>query len=164
MLPIRGTRACNPPETHQNHEHQRTPPQTQGEPGPQAGNCNQPGKHKWTTSGGTDSLLWEEEVIDNNCVLTLVSGTVPDHGGTDDATGVPWTGDTIDRVTVNDDVKLAPKGGRLLFSKLPSLTNADVTNLDTKNAEDLYAMFWTDPKLTEIDGLDHWDTSNVTNM
>ncbi|KFI44855.1 hypothetical protein GA0061078_0999 [Bifidobacterium bohemicum] len=56
---------------------------------PQLITCSQPGEHLWPETGGTDPLHWKEESVGNDCVLTLTTGTVPDYGGTDDATGVP---------------------------------------------------------------------------
>ncbi|WEV72746.1 BspA family leucine-rich repeat surface protein [Bifidobacterium sp. ESL0790] len=119
------------------------------------------GRHRWVS--GTNTLKWNEHTDGATCILTLESGIVPENpsnGPTN--TGVPWTNDNITKIEVNTGVKLSHTGGRALFGSLPNLTEADVTNLNTNDATDFWAMFWNDPVLAKIDGLDQWHTGQVT--
>lgn len=51
-----------------------------------------------------------------------------------------------------------------VFSELPNVVTIDVTNLDVSKVRSLGYMFSEDPKLTQIIGLDTWDTSNTVSM
>lgn len=51
-----------------------------------------------------------------------------------------------------------------VFSKLTNVKTIDVTNLDVSKAKVLSSFFKEDPKLTQIIGLDKWDTSNCETM
>ena len=51
-----------------------------------------------------------------------------------------------------------------LFSNMPNIESIDLTGWDTGNITDMSYMFFNDPKLTTIKGLEGFDTSNVTNM
>ncbi|WEV72846.1 BspA family leucine-rich repeat surface protein [Bifidobacterium sp. ESL0790] len=127
--------------------------------GPQDATCSQPGEHTWGT------LTWNEHVDGNDCVLELESGQVPDHTGTNADPGVPWAGhSSVTKVAVDNGVSLGPTGGRYLFTHLTNLKAADVGNLDTSQATDLFAMFWNDSLLEIVTSISNWDTSSVTNM
>ncbi|CCI84450.1 hypothetical protein FC52_GL000756 [Lactobacillus pasteurii DSM 23907 = CRBIP 24.76] len=51
-----------------------------------------------------------------------------------------------------------------LFSNMPNIESIDLTGWDTGNITDMSYMFFNDPKLTTIKGLEDFNTSNVTNM
>ena len=51
-----------------------------------------------------------------------------------------------------------------LFSNMPNIESIYLTGWDTRNITDMSYMFFNDPKLTTIKGLEGFDTSNVTNM
>lgn len=141
--------------------------------GPQIVACGDPGTHTgYGTYGGT--LVWNEHVDGDDCVLELVSGTIPDHGtGGNDWTNAPWYRNrySVTKVVVDDNpadpVTLAPNGSYGLFSGMSNLRSADVRNLDTHNATDLHWIFTGCVKLTELDVTPNgnkWNTGNVTNM
>ncbi|WEV64076.1 BspA family leucine-rich repeat surface protein [Bifidobacterium sp. ESL0732] len=126
---------------------------------PQDGTCTQPGEHPWET------LTWSETSISDGCRLTLISGSVPNHAGSDANTGVPWTSHNITSVYVNSGVKLSSgSSGLYLFGNIPNLTTVDVTHLDVTDAQNFCNMFWNDPNLIKIDGLNTWNMSNATNI
>ncbi|WEV72390.1 BspA family leucine-rich repeat surface protein [Bifidobacterium sp. ESL0790] len=131
--------------------------------------CTQPGTYTWETLTWSETLTGEGENAE--CVLSLDSGTVPDHAGTTVTTGIPWTDDSVTKVTVKEGVKLAPNtgetayaGGRMLFGRLPKVKTIDVTNLNGSGNTSMFGMFWEDPVLERIDGLKKLDTSKVTDM
>ncbi|WEV63712.1 BspA family leucine-rich repeat surface protein [Bifidobacterium sp. ESL0732] len=133
--------------------------------GSQDGTCTSPGEHRWPdTPGAVNPLTWKEETVGSDCVLTLESGIIPAHTGSDTDTTIPWTGHSVTKLKINAEVSLASTGGRYLFSMMPDLKTADVQGLNTTGSTDMFDMFWDCPNLTEIDGLENWDTSSVTDM
>ncbi|MCO6559211.1 MAG: BspA family leucine-rich repeat surface protein [Bifidobacterium sp.] len=128
--------------------------------------CTKAGRHHWTDN--THTLDWQEtpDSALSECTLTFTNGTVPDHQGSSAANDIPtpWVNDSIIDIEVKEDVNLAPTGGRLLFSTLPSLKTANLGNLYTVGNTDLFGIFWKDPSLTKITGLENWDTSAVKDM
>ena len=64
------------------------------------------------------------------------------------------------------DINLSPSitSFNNLFSNMPNIESIDLTGWDTGNITDMSYMFFNDPKLTTIKGLEGFDTSNVTNM
>ena len=64
------------------------------------------------------------------------------------------------------DINLSPSitSFNKLFSNMPNIESIDLTGWDTRNITDMSYMFFNDPKLTTIKGLEGFDTSNVTNM
>lgn len=51
-----------------------------------------------------------------------------------------------------------------LFSNMPNIESIDLTGWDTSHITDMSYMFFNDPKLKIIKGLEDFNTSNVTNM
>lgn len=54
--------------------------------------------------------------------------------------------------------------GNNVFSNLPNVITIDVTNLDVSTSQTFASLFYNDAKLTQIIGLDTWDTSACTTM
>ncbi|MDF7666011.1 BspA family leucine-rich repeat surface protein [Bifidobacterium sp. ESL0745] len=161
-----GTKPAKPAPANEPQPSKKHHVETRDSIGPQDGTCSAtPGDHKWPESGGTDPLHWNETVVGNDCVLTFTSGTVPYHADTSTSTAVPWDHDnSVTTVNVNNGVSVSERGGRYLFARMSKLKTANVANLDTSQTKDMFALFWQDPALTTINGLDQWNTSNVINM
>jgi hypothetical protein len=125
--------------------------------GPQIATCGDPGTHTgYGPYGG--SLVWNEHVDGEDCVLELISGTIPNHGtGPYDWMNAPWyqNSDSITKLVVDDNpddpVTLDTNSSYGLFCRMYNLRSADVRNLDTHNATSLLWMFTGCVKLTQLD-------------
>ncbi|MBB2955017.1 hypothetical protein FHX77_000397 [Bifidobacterium commune] len=117
--------------------------------------------------------MWNEHVDGDDCVLELVSGTIPNHGtGPYDWMNAPWyqNSDSITKLVVDDNpadpVTLDTNSSYGLFCRMSNLRSADVRNLDTHNATSLLWMFTGCVNLTQLDVTprdNKRNTSNVTN-
>lgn len=109
------------------------------------------------THSGTDGTAdWD---IDSNGKLTIHAGVLNYGQGN-------WSpyADSITSVYVEPGVApyseyFSAKESNGVFSNLPNVVTIDVTNLDVSEVRVLSSFFEEDRKLTQIIGLDKWDTS-----
>jgi surface protein len=143
--------------------------------GPQTASCNLPGRHTWEGPHGGGTLVWNEHVDGDDCVLELESGVVPSHDGTASNNArevVPWYGDSsVTKLVVDDNpadpVTLAARSGYALFFRLGNLRSVDVRNLDTHNEVGINSMFAYCYKITEVDVTPNgnkWNASKFVNI
>ncbi|WP_334330182.1 BspA family leucine-rich repeat surface protein [Companilactobacillus sp. HBUAS59699] len=80
-------------------------------------------------------------------------------------TGLPWIDyrKDITSVYVGTGV-IANQSSYKLFANLDNVTDIDVGNLNTRYLKSINSFFTTDPKLTNIVGLENWSTSQMTDM
>ncbi len=78
---------------------------------------------------------------------------------------MPWYNfrNQITSVYVGEKV-LAYNNSSYLFSFLPNVTSIDVKNLNVQYASTLSSMFYLDPSLTSLTGLETWNISHATNI
>jgi len=111
-----------------------------------------------THSGTSGTANWD---IDSNGKLTIHAGQLAYGKGS-------WSpyASNIKSVYVDTGVSpaldiLTADANNSVFSELPNVITIDVTNLDVSKTHTFGRMFAEDPKLTNIIGLDTWDTSST---
>ncbi|GEO46281.1 hypothetical protein LKI01_02800 [Companilactobacillus paralimentarius] len=109
------------------------------------------------SSGKDGTCTWD---IDGDGKLTIHAGVLADGQGS-------WISyaSSITSVSVDKGVSiLGTSGDYGPFSGLTNVKTIDVTNLDVSNATTLKAFFRNDSNLTQISGLNTWNTSKCTDM
>ena len=124
--------------------------------------------------------LYEEEVLGFSNDESKIEGLTPIDGKTWDITDLTFTGEISsatsytattpwfeDREKVTRVVfvnEIVPKSITALFMGCTNLTEIEgIENLNTSNVSNMACMFWYCSKLTSLD-VSNFDTSNVTNM
>ncbi|MCO6558592.1 MAG: InlB B-repeat-containing protein [Bifidobacterium sp.] len=130
--------------------------------------CTEKANQTWGT------LHWNIHLSDDqqDCVLELESGTIPDTGTIGDDGSNPinsqYKSTQVTRLVVDenagDPVKLTSGWGIFDNYFLPNLKTADVGNLDTSSASHIGYMFHDLAHLTTVTGINKWDTSTVVDM
>ena len=114
-----------------------------------------------THKGVSGTASWD---IDSDGKLTIHAGILAYGPGNWSSYANSVTSVYVEEgVSVNKDFTTA-NGNNGVFSNLPNVKTIDVGNLDVTNASTLGNMFSGDGKLTQIIGLENWDTSACTWM
>lgn len=114
-----------------------------------------------THSGVNGTANWD---IDSNGKLTVHAGKLAYGIGNWAPYASLITSVYVDPgVTTFGDI-MTTDSNNGVFSELSNVTTIDVTNLDVSAAKTLGYMFYKDSKLTNIIGLDTWDTSKCEYM
>ena len=112
-------------------------------------------------SGYSGTCEWE---IDSDGLLTI--GPVNGKSGELDLSSSPTTGDYCEDIVsiyIEEGVSVQGTEADHLFESLFNLEEADLSNLDVSNVENMQSMFYGCESLKSLD-LSGWDVSNVTDM
>ncbi|WP_395319520.1 mucin-binding protein [Fructilactobacillus frigidiflavus] len=98
---------------------------------------------------------------DNDSKVVTVQGNQNTTFGTINEPRFP---DAVTKIVIDGKVK-ANQDSSFAFANYSDLTEIDgINNIDTSDVTNMQSMFAEDYKLAKLDGLQDWDVSNVTNL
>ena len=129
-------------------------------------------------TGVIDTIYWGIDstgklIISDVQVATALEGKSGSFAGTDTFdfdSAPPWTSHSGDITSIKVERlnrRVAPASTAMWFARLDNVTNIDVSNLDTSNVTNMFGTFGScgfGATTLSIEGLETWNTSNVTNM